>query len=73
MEIKKGIDDVILSRIKNPSVAIFDGDCKYDVGFGFDLQLFFGTYVHQNYEKKLIIEEKFSITNYEVFQIVVDQ
>ncbi|CAG8511229.1 6806_t:CDS:2 [Funneliformis mosseae] len=65
---REGIDDIILSRIKNANVAIFDGDSNYDIGFS-DLQLFSGIYEHVNYEKKLMIEKNFSITNYEVYQV----
>ncbi|CAI2185779.1 8387_t:CDS:2 [Funneliformis geosporum] len=43
---REGIDDIILSRIKNPNVAIFDGDSNYDIGFS-DLQLFSGKYEHK--------------------------
>ncbi|CAI2170393.1 4798_t:CDS:2 [Funneliformis geosporum] len=68
---REGIDDIILSRIKNPSVAIFDGDSNYDIGFS-DLQLFSGKYEHINYEKKLMIEKNFTIINYEVFQVIMN-
>ncbi|CAB5193081.1 unnamed protein product [Rhizophagus irregularis] len=65
----EGIDDIILSRIKNPCAAIFDGDNQYDVGFSSDLQLFMGTYERNNYEKKIMEENQFRMIDYEVFLV----
>ncbi|CAG8552805.1 14987_t:CDS:2 [Rhizophagus irregularis] len=65
----KRIDDIILSRIKNPCAAIFDGDNQYDVGFSSDLQLFMGTYERNNYEKKIMEENQFRMIDYEVFLV----
>ncbi|GBC03088.1 hypothetical protein RclHR1_04990011 [Rhizophagus clarus] len=66
---REGIDDIILSRIKNPCAAIFDGDANYDVGFGLDLQLFLGTYERNYYEKKIMEEKRFTMEDYEVFLV----
>ncbi|RGB42951.1 hypothetical protein C1646_681982 [Rhizophagus diaphanus] len=66
---REGIDDIILSRIKNPCAAIFDGDNHYDVGFSLDLQLFMGTYERNNYEKKIMEENQFRMIDYEVFLV----
>ncbi|CAB5352146.1 unnamed protein product [Rhizophagus irregularis] len=66
---REGIDDIILSRIKNPCAAIFDGDNQYDVGFSSDLQLFMGTYERNNYEKKIMEENQFRMIDYEVFLV----
>jgi hypothetical protein len=66
---REGIDDIILSRVKNPCAAIFDGDSKYDVGFSLDLQLFSGTYERKNYEKKIMEENQFTIVDYEVLLV----
>jgi hypothetical protein len=45
---REGFDDIILSRIKNPSTAIWDGDDSYDIGLSTDLQLFNGEYKCEN-------------------------
>ncbi|RIA96967.1 hypothetical protein C1645_802054 [Glomus cerebriforme] len=67
---REGFDDIILSRIKNQTAAIYDGDCTFDVGFSLDLQLFLGIYECKNYERKIMTEKNFFVTDYEVFQVV---
>ncbi|PKK69555.1 hypothetical protein RhiirC2_850627 [Rhizophagus irregularis] len=62
-------NDIILSRITNPSAAIWDGDNGYDIGFSSDLQLFSGEYNQKNYKNRILDYEIFKITDYEVFQV----
>ncbi|RIA96968.1 hypothetical protein C1645_871655 [Glomus cerebriforme] len=62
-------NNIILSRIINPIAAIWDGDCKYDIGFSTDLQIFNGEYKCENYKKRIMNYDNFKITDYEVFHI----
>ncbi|CAI2170395.1 5241_t:CDS:2 [Funneliformis geosporum] len=64
----EGIDDIIYSEIKDSNAAIFDGDGYYGIGFGSDLHIFSGKYVHKHYKKRIINEGDFAILDYEAFQ-----
>ncbi|RIA96969.1 hypothetical protein C1645_814614 [Glomus cerebriforme] len=66
-----GIDDIILSRIKDSQkhAAIYDGDCNYDVGFSLDLLFFSGEYKCKNYQKKIMDDDNFKIKDYEIFRV----
>ncbi|CAG8529003.1 9516_t:CDS:2, partial [Funneliformis caledonium] len=65
---REGIDDIILSRVKDTYAAIFDGDSHYGIGFGTDLRIFSGEYVHEHYIKRILDQSVFEIENYEVFK-----
>ncbi|CAG8511210.1 6805_t:CDS:2 [Funneliformis mosseae] len=67
---REGIDDIILSRVKDTNAAIFDGDSHYGIGFGMDLRIFSGEYVHEHYIKRIMDQSVFDIENYENAYIV---
>jgi hypothetical protein len=69
-ESREGTDNIILSKIKYPGAAIFDGDnTNYEVSFGLDLLIFAGKYKHEHYEKRIINYDSFKIKDFEVFQV----